>query len=398
MNTPLFADFSLLDLNRHFVERFGGSPRRFYAPGRVNLIGEHTDYNDGFVLPMAINRGTCVLANATHHGVLRVHAQNINETITVNWQAQYPTGHWSDYVAGMASIIRQQWFAGEQTLGGNILIYGDLPLGAGLSSSASLECAVGLALSTLWGVNHGIKDRDKTALALMGQQAEHQYAGTQCGIMDQLICTMGQVDHALLIDCRHLQIQPSPLRLADHNLALVICDSGVSHQLATSAYNQRRQECAEGFACLQPAFPHAKALRDITPDMPWQTYVTDKPLRQRVRHVVTENARTLQAAQALNQSDFATFGQLMNASHASLRDDYAVSCPELDCLVDAAQSVPGVLGARMTGGGFGGCTVNLVSTAAMPVFLQTVTDRYHQAFNRQPNFYETPACEGVREL
>jgi galactokinase len=400
-----------------FAEHFGtlAGVRTFYAPGRVNLIGEHTDYNDGFVLPLAINKGTTVLAapitvpNATVPNamapnvtsksalVLNVYAANVNETCRITLGDKPMPGHWSSYVAGMLDRLTQ---AGFPLVSANMLISGTIPIGSGLSSSASLECAVGLALLGLAG--NALETADKHQLALAGQWAEHHYAGTMCGIMDQLASALGQANHALLIDCRSQHIQPVPLP----DVALVITDSRVSHSLAGSAYNERRASCMEAVTRLQPLYPTITALRDVSPaQLEAARHALNDTLYRRARHVVTENARVLAMAQALQQlaynpmgDEWQTIGQCMAASHASLQADYAVSCPELDSLVDAAQGLDGVVGSRMTGGGFGGCTISLVQPAQVERFKQHVATRYQQAFNTEPAFYVTTACEGAMEL
>lgn len=386
-------EFALYE--RKFQSLYGDkqAPRFFYAPGRVNLIGEHTDYNDGFVLPMAINRGTLVSGVARSDKTIRAYSLNLNDAATFDLDAspQLKPHYWANYVEGVARTLQAQNY---DILGANLLIVSNVPEGAGLSSSAALENAIGYALLTL----SGYQNIDRMKLALAGQSAEHQYVGTQCGIMDQLVTALGQKGAALLIDCRSLQSTPVPICFED--VAVVICDSRVKHALASSAYNQRVLECQQSVEYLRAGLPEIRNLRDVdlSTFQANQDLIRDGILLKRARHVVTENERTLRAAQALQAGNTEIFGQLMLQSHASLRDDYEVSCAELDLLVSIAQSIPGVVGSRMTGGGFGGCTVSLVKISEIERFKAEVARQYSSVFGMTPFFYETGACKGVREL
>ena len=374
-----------------FRDRHGGEPRVFAAPGRVNLIGEHTDYNDGFVLPMAIDRGVVVAAAPRADRRVRVRSINLDADAEIDLDHPGPRrrGMWLDYVEGMARALVAR---GVPVGGADLVLASDVPPGAGLSSSAALEIAVGLALVQLAG--HEI---DGVALALAGQAAEHEYVGTRCGIMDQLIAALGEADHALLIDCRQLEVKRVPLELS--RAAVVICDSRVKHELATSAYNTRRAECARGVELLSARLPRIRALRDVTSaDLDRHGDVLPEPIARRCRHVIEENRRTLAAAEAVGRGDVAELGRLLVASHRSLRDDYQVSCDELDVLADVAAATPGVFGGRMTGGGFGGCTVNLVATDAVETFGEAVTSRFEARFGRRPDLFVSRACDGAREL
>jgi galactokinase len=365
-----------------FVERHGVEPRLFSAPGRVNLIGEHTDYNDGFVFPMAIERSTVIAAVPRHDRLLRIRSLNFDQSVEVDLErpGTPQRGGFIDYVEGMARVLEGRGF---RLAGAEMLLDSDVPGGAGLSSSAALEMALGLALLSLSGV-----ELDRVSLAKAGQQAEHEWVGTRCGIMDQFISALGRPGHALLVDCRSLEATPVPLDLTVH--AIVIIDSRVKHELASGEYNTRRAECEAAARTLGK-----KALRDVTLDE--LAPLTGDPAK-RARHVVGENERTVEAARLLKAGDLRGFGNLMFASHASLRDDYQVSCPELDLLVESARSVPGVLGARMTGGGFGGCTVNLVARGAVDALERTVVHEYEQRFGRRPQLFVTGAAGGVGEL
>jgi galactokinase len=363
----------------------------FHAPGRVNLIGEHTDYNDGFVFPMAINRETVVAAAPRQDRLVRVHSINVGETLEFDLDnpGRPQRGIWLDYVEGVAQMLIKR---GARLSGADMVILSDVPVGSGLSSSAALEVSTGLAL---WTVSGG--PVDKIQLALAGQQAEHNYVGTKSGIMDQLISATGRAGHALLIDCRSLTSDQIPLDTSDTEV--VICDSRVKHKLASSEYNQRRAECEKAVELLQQVLPGIKALRDVTIEQFEQNQdLLPEPVRRRARHVVSEDVRTLEAADALRRNDFKRMGELMYASHRSLRDDYQVSCNELDLLVDLASQVDGVYGARMTGGGFGGCTVNLVRKDAVARFTETVSNGYQAATGKVPLIYVSEASDGAREI
>jgi galactokinase len=374
-----------------FRERFGGAPRVFRAPGRVNLIGEHTDYNDGFVLPMAVEFDTVVAAAPRNDRHILVHSLTLGESreIDLDAPAKARRGDWVDYVEGVARVLEAR---GLRLAGANLVLHSDVPVGAGLSSSAALEVSTGLALASISGY-----EIDGLALALAGQRAEHVYVGTRSGIMDQFVAALAKSDHALIIDCRALTSASVPVRLP--GTQIVICDSRVSHSLAGSEYNTRRGECEAGVTLLKAWRPSINSLRDVGPEE-FEGYESrlPEPIRRRCRHVVTENVRTLSAAAALTRVDVEELGKLMVASHASLRDDYEVSCVELDLLVEFALSVDGVYGARMTGGGFGGCTVNLVRDDALEEFAHVVCDRYNRAAQRDPAVYVSRAAVGAREV
>ena len=378
-------------LRSAFKDLYGSEPRLFCAPGRVNLIGEHTDYNDGFVLPMAIDRKTLVAAAARDDRRIRVHSLNLNESreFDLDEPAQAQRGIWLDYVEGVARVLESR---GALLGGADLAILSDVPVGAGLSSSAALELSVGLALVALSGANV-----ERVSLALAGQEAEHTFVGTKCGIMDQFVAALGRAGHALLIDCRSLKVEAIPMNLG--SLAVVVCDTRVKHELSSSEYNKRRAECERGVELLRQALPGIKALRDVSL-AEFEQYEDRLPeiVRRRCRHVVTENARTLQAAAALRSGDLEEMGQLMKRSHLSLRDDYEVSSPELDVMVEIAGRLEGVLGARMTGGGFGGCTVNLVRRDALLKFREVVTREYNNATHKQTDIYVVEASDGAKEI
>ena len=374
-----------------FQQLYRSQPRVFSAPGRVNLIGEHTDYNDGFVLPMAINRHTYVAAAPRNDRKVQVRSLNLQEhtTFSLDEDHQLKETHWANYVAGVAFVLQQK---GHELSGLDLAIDSEVPIGAGLSSSAAIEVSVGMACLTLAG-----QEIDAQVLALAAQRAEHIYAGTKCGVMDQLTATLAQRDHALLIDCRSLEAKTIPLKLND--AAVVVCNTNVKHELASSAYNQRRAQCEDGVAILQQKLPGVRALRDVSiADFETHEGELPDPINRRCRHVITENDRTLQAAEALQVGDLNTVGDLMALSHRSLRDDYEVSSSELDVMAEIAQRHPACIGARMTGGGFGGCTVNIVKREALNDFRRSIAERYFDATGIKPDIYVVEADGGMNEI
>ncbi|HEY8145954.1 MAG TPA: galactokinase [Kofleriaceae bacterium] len=375
-----------------FVERHpGATPRLFAAPGRINLIGEHTDYNEGFVLPMAIDRAVVVAAAPRADRRVRVLSLDVGEEIEFDLDrpGARRRGRWIDRVEGVAQSLAGQ---GVALVGADLVLSGDVPHGAGLSSSAALEVAVGMAL---WSLAGG--EVDRLALALAVQAAENDWVGTRCGVMDPMISALGAVDHALLIDCRSLEATPVPLALPDHVIAVL--DTKVTHELASSAYNDRRAECERGVDLLRRWLPDVRALRDVTPDA-FEPIAGElpEPVRRRCRHVVGENARTLAAASALRSGDRARFGRLMAESHRSLRDDYEVSCPELDLLADVAAATPGVLGGRMTGAGFGGCVIALCEREAEARYTDAASRAFESRFGVVPVALSSRAAAGAREM
>ncbi len=383
----------MIDLNRliaEFTQRYGATPRLFSAPGRVNLIGEHTDYNDGFVLPMAIDRRTYVAIAPRHDRRVRVASSVLNDTIefAIDEPNDLPERKWTKYIAGVAWTLQRQGIAVN---GADVMIDSDVPIGAGLSSSAALEVAVGKALSAIAHTTISPKD-----LALVAQQAEHEFVGAKVGIMDQLAATLGRKNHALLIDCRSLEAKQ--ISLAKLNATIVVCNTRVKHELASSAYNVRRAECEQGVELLRKHFPEIRALRDVSV-ADFEKYENEFPeaLRRRSRHVVTENERSLKAAEALERGDRDQLGQLIRQSHASLRADYEVSCHELDLMVEIASRHEGVFGARMTGGGFGGCTLNVVREDAVPKFTHAVREEYRVATDIDPEIFVVKSDDGARE-
>ncbi len=384
----------MIDINglvSRFQHRYGKIPRVFRAPGRINLIGEHTDYNDGYVLPIAINQATYVAIASRSDRMLRVWSLNIDESIELNLDklGAGRSGKWQDYIEGMAAALINR---GALLRGSDIALNSDIPIGGGLSSSAALEMALGMALTSI-----SDSPIDKTSLALAGQRAEHIHVGIQSGIMDQFTAAHAVEGHALLLDCRSLNAKSVPVNLGD--CQIVICDSKIRHRLASSEYNLRRRDCETGVKLLSTALPGIRALRDVTlVQLEGCRSIVPDTVFRRCRHVVSENERTLIAADALAAGDLASMGALMSASHQSLRDDYEVSCFELDLLVQSAQAQPGVFGARMTGGGFGGCTVNLVRRGGISSFRENVSRAYRKHTGIIPGILTAEASGGAEEI
>ena len=378
-------------LRRAFEGRYGRPARLFHAPGRVNLIGEHTDYNGGFVLPMALDRETVAAAAPREDRTVRVHSLNRVEEFTFDLDrpGEPRRGIWLDYVEGVARALEDR---GLRLVGADLMLLSDVPAGAGLSSSAALEVSAGLALASVSG--HSV---DPVELALAGQQAEHEYVGAQVGIMDQFVAVLGREGHALLIDCRALTAEAIPLDTT--RVVVVVADTHVQHELAASEYNQRRAECEEGVRLLSQHLPGIRELRDVSVgEFERFAGVLPETVRRRCRHVVGENDRTLSAAEALRRGDLEEMGRLMRRSHESLRDDYEVSCAELDILAETAWGVPGVLGSRMTGGGFGGSTVSLVRRDRLAEFERALTEEYRKRKGFDPAVYVTEVGGGAREV
>lgn len=342
------------------------------APGRVNLIGEHTDYNDGFVLPMALEHQTWVAVAPRSDREIHARADELDEEASWSigdWHAQR-LPDWTSYIAGVAELLHARDIP---VPGCNLLVKSDVPTGGGLSSSAALEIATAHALLALADTN-----LPPTDIADIARAAEHEYAGVPCGIMDQYVSALAQSGHAFLLDCRTRTWEHIPLVLGPH--VFVIINSGVRHKLASGEYAVRQQQCQTAVAALQKIDEDICALRDVTPDqLAAHAHRLDPTVAARARHVITENVRTQDAAAALRAGDLPAMGRLMSASHVSLRDDYAVSCTELDLLVNIVTNLDGIHGARMTGGGFGGCIVALARAEAVPRIKAAVAEQYDAA-------------------
>ena len=349
------------------------------APGRVNLIGEYTDFNEGFVFPMTVDRGVYVGIRARDDQRVRVKSIRFGELIDYRLDdfKEPQLGHWSCYVLGVIEELR---LLGLVSHGFDAVIDGNLNLGAGLSSSAALETATTLALQSLFDF-----EMSRVDVATLCQRVEHRYANVMCGIMDQFASGLGRSNHALLLDCRTLSHVNISTNLDKYRIAII--SSEVKRELASSAYNDRRLQCEEGVALFRQFDPTIASLRDVTPDL-FDAYgdQLSEIVFQRCRHVITENARVLDASTALAAGDLTEFGRLMTASHSSLRDDFEVSCDELDCLVDIANGTEGVLGSRMTGAGFGGCTVTLIHMDAIETLRANLLP-YNDRFGLNPEMF-----------
>ena len=353
-----------------FRAKFGVNPHVYRAPGRVNLIGEHTDYNDGFVMPAALGFYCWVGASLRQDQKLIVSSEEFSEQAEVELSSGplQPSHKWSDYSVGVAEQLQK---AGFRLSGANLLVHGEVPMGAGLSSSASIEVATALALSEESGLSI-----DRPHLARICQRAENDFVGMRCGIMDQFISLHGRANHALMLDCRSLDFELVPI---PEFVKLVICNTGVKHTLAGGEYNLRREECEEAVRALQKALPEIHALRDVSLEqLEEHRELLSEVLYKRAKHIVTENERVLNSVEALREGDLDQFGVYMAESHVSLRDLFEVSCAELDLMVGLANREPGVYGARMTGGGFGGATINLVDARHAASFAESVSQGYQK--------------------
>ncbi|MCX8003191.1 MAG: galactokinase [Anoxybacillus mongoliensis] len=382
------------DLKLSFIDLFGEDEQEiqtFFAPGRVNLIGEHTDYNGGYVLPCSLHIGTYAVARLNDDGVIRLYSKNFHEdgivSVTKDELAYDERHGWANYPKGIIQALIPK----DAQNGIDVLYYGNIPNGAGLSSSASIELATAVMLNELFQLRMGMLE-----LVKISQQVENEYIGVNCGIMDQFAVGMGKAGHALLLDCQTLQYEYLPLSLEDYSI--VIANTNKKRGLADSAYNERRATCEQALAKLQN-YVRIHSLGDLTIEQFHQYVHVLSPIEQkRVRHVVSENERTKQAAIVLRQGDLHTFGQLMRQSHESLRDDYEVTGKELDTLVESAWKHKGTIGARMTGAGFGGCTVNIVKDDHISSFIEEVGRMYEMEVGYAPSFYVAKIGDGAKQL
>ena len=388
--TCINPDFMYLDQIRdQFKSLFGQEPLLVQSPGRINVIGEHTDYNEGWVLPAAIDK-YMVLAIAPNgsNGHSRFFSWDQKEYIEINLPVLEPQPQrgWINHLLGVVYELEQM---GAKIPGFNLVFGGDIPIGAGLSSSAALECALALGLNELFHLGF-----DRIDLVKASQLAEHHFVGVQCGIMDMFASMMGQRDKALRLDCRTLETQLIPLELGDYQLLL--CDTGVKHALASSEYNTRRQECETGVRCMQILDPDVRSLRDASLSL-LQSCKDQLPevVYRRCRYVLEENRRLQAACNAMEQDNLAALGELLYQSHHGLQHDYEVSCPELDWLVDQTRRHEAILGARMMGGGFGGCTLNLIRKDFTETFVAGILKPYQEQFNLQLKSYVVTTGQGT---
>lgn len=379
-----------IQLTKTFQSYFATTPLVAFAPGRINLIGEHTDYQEGFVFPAAVSQGIWVGIQKNSLTVCRLYSMDFAQEFSFELDFISPkNGHWATYVMGMCALMKQ---SGYEVQGFDMVIGGNIPVGSGLSSSAALSVAIGTAISGLFGFQIPKKN-----IVLYAQKSEHLYAGVKCGIMDPYASAFGANGKALLLDCRSNTHEEIPVNLGEYSLILV--NSKVKHSLADSAYNKRREACEESVKILQSEFPEIHTLRDLkNSDLEKVKQLLPSELFPKAKHVITECARVHEAAAALQSRDLVSFGKLLNASHQSLSQDFEVSCPELDFLADKAQALDFVLGTRMMGGGFGGCTINLVKTSELEAFQAALKTPYQQAFQKTPEFILVEIGEGARIL
>jgi len=368
-----------------FHELYHGEPLLVRSPGRINLIGEHTDYNEGFVLPAAIDKYVNVAVSKRPDDLVSMYAMQFGEKMEVRVTDIKPIpDSWTNYILG---VVDQLIKRGHAIGGFNMVVDGNVPTGAGLSSSAAIECAACYALKELFNI-----ELTKFDIALISQKAEHTYPGVQCGIMDQFASVFGQKDKALKLDCRTLEYVEVPLHLQGYKIVLM--NTNVKHSLASTAYNKRREECAEGVALVQKHIYGVSSLRDVTVDM-LEKYVQDPLILQRCRYVVEENARVNLAVQQLQRGNITGLGAQMYRSHTGLSQEYEVSCKELDYLVDAVKNNPLVAGARMMGGGFGGCTINIIREEAIDELVHYLSENYQKDMGKPLTAYIAVTSHGT---
>ncbi len=376
-----------IQIRKKFGELFTGEPILVRSPGRVNLIGEHTDYNEGFVLPAAIDRAIYFAVSLRNDASCRFYAYDLNESFQCDAKALRKSDpSWANYLMGVLDQLQQ---LGYQIPGVECVFGGNIPIASGLSSSAALEAGFAFALNLLLGLNF-----EPLELARLAQRAENEFVGVQCGIMDQFANLFGRKERVIRLDCRTLEHEYYPFRNQD--VRVVLCDSQVSRELNTSEYNTRRQQCEQAVAILQRSYPDIRSLRDVTLQMLLDhREEMSEVIFRRAKYVIEENERVLEACRMLQEEDLTAFGELMYASHAGLRDDYEVSCDELDLLVNATFEIDGVLGARLMGAGFGGCTINLVQEEKLNHFLEQMERVYHEQLMREPKIYVTGIESGT---
>ena len=380
-----------------FAELFGATDDAhfYFAPGRVNLIGEHTDYNGGHVFPCALTLGTYGVARKREDRLMYFYSCNLDEIGVVETSLDDLTNKdcydWANYPLGVVWTFSEKGY--KLDTGFDMVIWGNIPNGAGLSSSASLEVLTGVILTDLYGIT----DLSPIDLALFGQYSENNFNGCNCGIMDQFTVAVGKKDNAIFLDTNTLQYEYAPILLEDSKI--IITNSKVKHSLVTSEYNVRRQECADELSDLQKELS-ISSLGELTPEEFEEAkhLIRDEVRVKRAKHAVYENQRTIAAVKALKEGDITKFGELMNQSHVSLRDDYEVSCKEIDLLVDLSWNTPGVIGSRITGGGFGGCTVSIVKNEAVDNFIKNVGEAYKEKFGYEAEFYVVDIGVGASRL
>ncbi len=373
---------------QRFSKNFSTTPRLFFSPGRINMIGEHVDYNDGFVMPAAIDKGIwyAVAPNSTNKA--KFISTDLNESLEVEIGDVQPIDGWKNYVLGVLDQINKHGY----NIGGFDCVFGgNLPVGAGMSSSAAVECGLLVALNEIFELK-----LDRVAIAKIAQKAEHTFPGVKCGIMDMFANMMGKMDHVILLNCLNLEYEYFPLPLTDYSIVLI--NTKVHHSLAGSAYNKRREECAEGFKILQSLMPGVQSFQDIKPaDVKQHKDQLPGDIYKRVLFVTSEIERTLKASKHLQNQELEKFGQLMFETHEGLSTLYEVSCPELDFLVEQAKQSPAIIGSRVMGGGFGGCTINLIKKEKWPAVTEQITKAYKKQFNIDAEVYDMALSDGTYE-
>lgn len=380
-----------------FEELFGDTSdaHLYFSPGRVNLIGEHTDYNGGHVFPCALTIGTYGAAKKRNDNKIHFYSMNLDNfgviEVTLKDLSYHAEYNWANYPLGVVWAFAEKGYTLDT--GFDMVIWGNIPNGSGLSSSASLEVLTGVILRDLYNIDA----LTMTDLALIGQYSENNFNGCNCGIMDQFAVAMGKADNAIFLDTSTLKFEYAPVKLKDAKI--IITNSKVKHSLVDSAYNTRRQECADALAALQTVVS-IESLGDLDMETfeKYKSVIGDPIKEQRAKHAVAENQRTIDAVSALKADNIELFGQLMNQSHISLRDDYEVSCEEIDILVDLAWNTAGVIGSRITGGGFGGCTVSIVKNDAIDTFIETIGTAYKEKVGHEAEFYTVEIGDGARRL
>lgn len=378
-------------ITKNFHEVFGGKPQVVaQAPGRINIIGEHTDYNEGFVLPAAINQHSIVAVSKRDDDQILLYSVLFKEEYKTRLAEVVPQFHsWSTYTLGMVDQLKKR---NLPISGFEMVIDGNVPLGAGLSSSASIECAVGVALNEVFELH-----LEKMEIVKMAQMAEHTFAGVKCGIMDQFASVFGKENHVVRLDCKDLSYQYFPLELGDY--ALLLLNTNVKHSLASSAYNKRREACEKGVEIIKEKYPNVHSLRDVTKEMLDEMVKEKYPeLYPKAKYVVEEISRVGQVCQSLQEGDLKNVGKLMTATHEGLRHEYEVSCEELDFLIDFIKPIPEVLGARVMGGGFGGCTINLVKKDFIPELIEKIKPQYEQKFQKELTPIDVNPSDGAKVL
>ncbi|MBR07213.1 MAG: galactokinase [Rickettsiales bacterium] len=379
------------EVRSSFEQRFGVEPIVIKAPGRINLIGEHTDYNNGFVLPAAVDQAIYLAIGKSGSSESTLVSLDMDQTFEFSINDFQPTKEklWANYLMGVVAEIQK---SGREVTGFNIVFSGDVPQGSGMSSSAALECGTCFALNELFDLSI-----PKVEMVKMSQKAEHNYAGVMCGIMDQFASMMGSADHALLLDCESLEYRHFPIELTDH--IIVLCNSNVSHNLADSEYNIRRKQCEEGVSLLQKYFPEVKSLRDVSLEQlnAHQSELSDV-VYKRCKYVIEENERVMSMTKAMEAGEIDALGEILTIAQEGMRSGYEISCPEIDFMADFANNREDVVGARMMGGGFGGCTINLVNKGSEDQFISELNAAYKEQFNKEITPIKVVISDGVKRI